>query len=124
MTAVVEGDSLPAATDAAPQPANIVAYSDTRATVETDTQTAGVLVLADVWFPGWKATVDGKPVGIDPANLAFRGVVVPPGRHLVEFRYEPTSTYIGLGGVAAAIVIFSAWSLGLTLSRKRLAAAG
>lgn len=50
---------------------------------------AGLLVISDAWFPGWRAEVDGRPVPLLLADLAFRGVPVPAGRCRVSLRYSP-----------------------------------
>lgn len=63
-----------------------------------------LLVLTDVYYPGWKATVGGREAPIYPANLAFRGVVVEPGSHAVVFTYEPTS--FALGAMLAGLSTF------------------
>ena len=57
--------------------------------VEASTSSPAYLVVADTFDPGWSATVSGKPVPIRPANVAFRAVLVPGGRHTVVFRYTP-----------------------------------
>jgi hypothetical protein len=57
--------------------------------VDVDTQTGGLLVLADTDYPAWTATVDGVPTRILRANLAFRAVEVPAGTKQVEFVYRP-----------------------------------
>jgi hypothetical protein len=56
----------------------------------------GLLVLTDVYYPGWRATVNGRAAGILPANYAFRGVEVSEGQSDVGFTYEPASYRIGL----------------------------
>lgn len=65
------------------------------------------LILADTYYPGWHAKVDGKSVDIHPANVAFRAVAVPPGTHTIEFDYKPLSVRIGallsLLGIAAIV---------------------
>jgi hypothetical protein len=48
-----------------------------------------LLVLTDTWYPGWKATVDGKPVPIERVNWHFRGVYLEAGGHEVRFDYTP-----------------------------------
>ncbi len=55
----------------------------------------GWLVLADTFFPGWVATVDGAEREILRANVAFRAVPVRPGDRSVDFRYEPLSFKVG-----------------------------
>jgi hypothetical protein len=68
-----------------------------RVVVETDTQAAAYLVLADTFDPGWSATVDGNPAVIRPAYVAFRAVALPPGSHTVVFTYCPAGFRLGLG---------------------------
>ncbi len=56
----------------------------------------GLLVLADTFYPGWTARVDGREVSILRTNFLFRGVAVPDGSHIVEFRYCPLSFGLGV----------------------------
>jgi uncharacterized membrane protein YfhO len=53
-------------------------------------------VLADSFYPGWKAYVDGKETAILKANHFFRALSLSQGQHMVEFKYEPLSFRIGL----------------------------
>jgi hypothetical protein len=55
----------------------------------------GFLQLSDQYFPGWRATVNGAPSQILPANFLFRVVEVPAGESIVQFRYAPTSLRVG-----------------------------
>jgi hypothetical protein len=67
----------------------------------------GMVVLTDTWFPGWRATVDGKSATIYRVDGAVRGVVVEAGEHVIEMRYRPGSVFLGLGLtlLAGAIVL-------------------
>jgi hypothetical protein len=56
----------------------------------------GMVVLNDNWYPGWRATLDGKTVPIHPAYMSIRGVVVDAGQHTIKMRYRPSSLYWGL----------------------------
>jgi hypothetical protein len=67
-----------------------------RVGVTVQTGSAATLVLADTFYPGWLATVDGVPVPIRRANTAFRAVDVPAGEHEVVFEYRPVSVWIGM----------------------------
>jgi hypothetical protein len=50
-----------------------------------------LFVVSDTWYPGWKATVDGREAPIYRANYMFRGVFVPAGEHVVRFDYWPNN---------------------------------
>jgi len=55
----------------------------------------GYLVLADTWYPGWRATVDGERVELLRANYAFRAISLNAGAHVVEMLYHPLSVRLG-----------------------------
>ncbi len=71
----------------------------------------GLLMLNDTMYPGWKAFVDGKQVSILKSDYMFRGVIVTPGKHLVQFKYESPSFILGLVLSIAAAVSLLALSL-------------
>lgn len=75
-----------------------------RVRVEVELSEPGLMVLVDTYDPGWKATVDGRPAPLLRANVAFRGVRVPAGRHVVEQVYRPGTVVYGLWTSAAAAV--------------------
>lgn len=70
-----------------------------------DASPGGVLVLTDQWYPGWTATVDGRPAPILRADVALRGVAVGPGSHTVEFRYRPRWPLQGLAVVSMTLAL-------------------
>jgi len=63
------------------------------------------LGLTDTFYPGWKATIDGRQVDILRANLLFRAILVPAGEHKVVFEYDPQS--FRLGGILAVLSALS-----------------
>jgi hypothetical protein len=75
--------------------AKIEQYKNSSVTVQATANQDNVLVLADSFYPGWKAFVDGNETNILRANHFFRAVVLPKGAHRVEFRYEPWSFKLG-----------------------------
>ncbi len=93
---VVEADFTPSPGPARVVPAAITHYSPHQVTVSCNAERRGWLVLTDTFFPGWRATVDGKHALIRPANYAFRAVAVPAGASTVEFTYDPASYRVGL----------------------------
>ncbi|MCH7641192.1 YfhO family protein [Patescibacteria group bacterium] len=70
-------------------------YESQRSKLAVSSDTDGFLFLADTWYPGWKALVDGKEEKIFRANYTFRAVPVTSGQHVVEFIYDPRSFRIG-----------------------------
>ncbi len=94
--------------DANDEAVRIVDDSDPdRLLIEARLASPGLVVIADTFYPGWRAWVDGVETPIHPANLLFRAVHVPPGAHAIELRYEPLSFRAGLavGAVAALICL-------------------
>ena len=70
-------------------------YGFSQLKYNVNTAEAGVLVLAEYWFPNWKAYLDGKKVDVLKANHFTRGVLIPPGSHEVVFKYQ--SSYYQAG---------------------------
>jgi hypothetical protein len=79
-----------------------------RLRIETDASGPGVLVLSEAYDAGWRATLDGAPAAVLRANVLFRGVRVPAGRHLVEMTYLPPAIPWGMAaaGLGLALVAF------------------
>ena len=71
--------------------ARIVSYQRNSVAIEVETERPGVLVLHDIYYPGWEVSVDGERRPVLRTNLLFRGVEVEAGRHRVEFQFRPLS---------------------------------
>lgn len=85
------------------------------------TQTA-LLVLSEPWFPGWRATVDGKPAEVLRVDYLLRGIVLPAGEHTVELRFRPLSLLIGAAISASTWFMLAAVWLTHKFRAKRTAA--
>ncbi|MEK7767827.1 MAG: hypothetical protein AAB368_16475, partial [bacterium] len=72
---------------------------------------AGVLVLAEVWHPAWRAWIDGRRARVMKACLALRAVAVPGGTHELRMRFDPVTLRIGMwiSCVALVIAVGSLW---------------
>jgi uncharacterized membrane protein YfhO len=107
LTAIVEEkvESLPSDVNTQSSPPSFVERSLNRVLLEATLDRAGLLVLADVFYPGWKCFVDGKETNIYRANYVMRGIFVPAGRHRVEFRYEPLSFKVGVVLSLASLIL-------------------
>ena len=81
--------------------------------INADLRCRGLLVVSETFYPGWEATVDGKPQPIYEVFGALRGVVLESGSHRVEMRYRPDVVSIGaaLSGVGiASNFLLMVWS--------------
>jgi hypothetical protein len=62
-----------------------------------------ILLFTDTDFPGWQATINGKPTPIFLANDAFKAIEVPAGDHDIHFEFKPKSVYAGCFTSLAAV---------------------
>ncbi len=83
--------------------AKIALWRPGRIEIDVDAATAGVLVLHDTYYPGWIAEVDGREMPIMRAEVLFRAVEVPAGRHRIVFRFAPL-TYANLKRAASDVI--------------------
>jgi hypothetical protein len=98
--------------------AAIVSYEPEHIAISTDRDMPGILVLTDTYFPGWEATIDGKPAAIIRVNWTMRGIAVPGGKHIVTMSYRPKS--VTYGGFLSMISIGTAIvTLGF-IAKKRI----
>ena len=134
-TAVVERP-VPGLSDGASEPAGtsrIAAYDGERVELSARADRRALVVLSDVWFPGWRATVDGRDAPIERVDYLLRGVAVGPGEHRIVLEYRPWSWRAGwiVSLLTAALLVCRhaveecapmAGSLERTLNRLRAAA--
>jgi hypothetical protein len=69
---------------------SITRYSDNDMTIQVQANEAGYIVISDVWYPHWQATVNGQATTVYRANVLFRAVAVPAGTSEVVLTFEPT----------------------------------
>jgi hypothetical protein len=91
--------------------------SNTALSVRVRADSDSFLVLSDIYFPGWRASLDGREAHVLQTDYALRGVFVPAGEHIVEFAYAPRSLRVGAAVTALAVVIIALVSL--VLARRR-----
>jgi uncharacterized membrane protein YfhO len=88
--------------------------------LHVSTPTRAILVLTDLFWPGWRVTVDGEERRIHRVDHLFRGVAVEPGAHVVRFWYDPLSVKLGFAISAGAVaVLVGAAALRMRRRRKR-----
>lgn len=82
-------EQLPASTvSPAAGSARITGFSLNSVEAEVDSPVPALLVIAEAWYPGWRAGIDGREARCFPANGWMRAVLVPAGRHRVRFTYH------------------------------------
>ena len=87
----------------------ILSQQNNRIEIRVSASSPGYLVMADVWYPGWRAWKDGEEIPILHANYLFRAMAVPAGDYSVVIAYRPMVFYLGAlisGTFIAGILVF------------------
>lgn len=100
-----------------PAPVLVKDFGPTKQTYESNSPTDGWLVLSDTWDPYWKAAIDGFPAEVLPANIQFKTVRVPAGRHSILVYHQPTA-YLIL--IALNYLVFGAIALGFLIAAGKI----
>lgn len=95
----------------------VTLYTPDSITVQATLEWPGVLILSEVWYPGWEARADGQPVPIYRADGLLRAVYLPPGTHTIVFNYAPGTVKAGLALSALGWFVFA--SAGVSEWRKQ-----
>jgi len=93
--------------------ANITSDDDTRVVIETELKSPGIVILADLFYPGWEVYVDGRPATILRTNRMMRGVALEAGRHRIVYVYHPKSVRFGIATSVSGLILtigFLTWS--------------
>ena len=103
--AVVEGNSdVPISSTGT---VKVMRYTSNRVDLQTHAEGPSYLVTSETDYPGWRATIDGRPVAIRTTNYAFRGLSIPAGAHKVTMEFRPTTLIWGAAistGVLVALL--------------------
>ncbi|MCU4155910.1 YfhO family protein [Carboxylicivirga sp. A043] len=89
---------------------------------ESDAPQAQLAVFSDVYYDkGWKAYIDGEEAEIIRTNYLLRGLMIPEGRHDIEFRFKPQSFVIGqtLATISSIIILLLIIAAGLMLKKQQ-----
>lgn len=106
-------DAVPApSVNTSTQPAGTAtyeSYSSRNVVIATEARTPCILLLNDKHDPDWNVLVDGKPEPLLRANFIMRGVYLTPGKHRVEFRFEPSrnSLWFSCAAIAASLALLA-----------------
>jgi hypothetical protein len=119
-TALLEGEPACALAKATqPEEVQFSRRGNNQIEVEVRAASEGILVLSEVFYPGWRAAVDGKPVPILRADYLLRAVCVPAGAHQVTLTFTPPSLRIGaaITLLSLLLVVWAGWREVVKLAR-------
>ncbi len=68
---------------------NVLSYSNNIISLNTHTENETFLIFSDTNYPGWKAFIDGVEANIYNTNGILKGIYLPEGNHIIEFKYFP-----------------------------------
>jgi hypothetical protein len=100
----------------------LTAYKSNNLKYESNNSAAAPVVFSEIYYPeGWNCYIDGKKTDYFRANYILRAVMVPAGKHAIEWRFEPEtyakgSTYALIGSLALLLAFFGI--VGMSLKEK------
>jgi hypothetical protein len=97
------GITIPASVTPPTSRVSVTGYSNNEITIDVETSTDGILVLSEIFYPGWTSLIDGSPNKVYGVDYCLRGVVTPAGHHTVVLRFAPTSFSRGMLLTLAAL---------------------
>jgi hypothetical protein len=83
----------------------VVEFEPTHLKAEVNAVGQHLLVFSQIFYPGWQAQVDGQPAELWRVNVIQQGVVVPPGNHIVELKFSPSTFWLGTIISVVALII-------------------
>ena len=88
----------------------LTSYEPNQLVYETSSPQDGIVVFSEIYYPGWTATIDGKPADIARADYILRAMNVPAGKHTIEMRFDPKSLHVteGIAYSGLALLIIGA----------------
>lgn len=85
----------------------MTAFDNDKISYQVNTTGKHAAIFSEIYYKDWNAYIDGKPADIFKVNYVLRGLVVPPGTHTIEFKFEPALFFTGraIANVASWLVL-------------------
>lgn len=99
--------------------AECIQYSNNSMKFKVDAKADGFLVVSEIWYPAWKAYINGTEAKIFAANYCFRAVPIKKGNHIVEMKYESSSFSTGSIITIISLIVAIAGISIISFSKKR-----
>ena len=97
----------------------LTSYEANRLTYKVRSQKGGVVVLSEIFYPGWTCTIDGQPTEIARANYVLRAIKVPAGEHEVVMTFDPQTVHVTEAIAYASLAILALLLVVLLVVRIR-----
>ena len=100
----------------------LTGYEANRLAYRVSSQKGGVVVLSEIYYPGWTCTIDGEPTDIARANYVLRAIKVPAGEHEVVMTFDPQTVHVTetiAYGALALLALMLIALLAFSLRRKK-----
>ncbi|MBI5695195.1 MAG: YfhO family protein [Nitrospirae bacterium] len=104
--------------DLTAQRVSITAYEADRMELDVSSPANSFMVISEVWYPGWKAYVDGKETQVYRTDYALRGIAMPAGEHKVVMEFSPATFKVG-AAMSITALLFLAGVVLLPVYRKK-----
>jgi hypothetical protein len=115
----VVGEAGTESSSATPGRAVVTREDPLEIVIDAEAPVDGFLLLADTFYPGWSAQVDGKFVPLYRANVMLRGIQLPRGHHQVRFTYDPPGFVTGLQITMLSVSMLLLWGAGAAYLERR-----
>ena len=112
-------DGRPLVESEEPAPAQVTDHSPNRVVVQATLEAPGLLVLSEIWYPGWQARDNGRPIPIVRTDVILRGVYLEAGTHTVEFDYKPWTVQVGLIISGMTALALAGYATACLIARRR-----
>jgi hypothetical protein len=87
---------------------HFTSYAPNSMSLDAQAAGDGLLVLSEIWYPGWRATVNGQDAEVRRVDGGLRGILLKRGANRVVLTYAPTAEYAGLA-ISLAAIFFCGW---------------
>lgn len=95
-------------------------YAPNELHYDVNATTAGLVVFSEIYYPGWTATIDGKPLQLGRADYVLRAAKVPAGQHRIVMEFRPQSVKVTETIAYIAIIILAlAFAAALVLTCRK-----
>ena len=90
-------------------------YESDRVELDASLETPGMVILSDIYYPGWTLTIDGADAPVYRANRMMRGVAVKSGQHKLVYQYRPRSFQAGLVISVSGLMALACLAVGFVM---------